>query len=362
MKKTGILIILAVIIVLAAIFAVVMYRVSQMEREIQSEITYSDVLYIYNWEDYLDPEVISGFEAEYGVTVFMTIYEDEDEIITTLQNDPSSYDVIFPSAGLLVELLDYQLVAEINTDNIPNLANLAEEYQDPWYDPGSQHSVAYAWGFTPLIYNQKYVAAADSWSVLTDPALKDQVGILNNNFEVVGMGLKASGFSLDSENEDEFYAAKAFLQAVVDNGAIMEDPITMENMLIDEQLWAAQLYSGEASMAAEVNPNLVIVVPEEGAVRYTDVVAVPIGAPHKNTAELFLNYILRPEVHGAATNFIYVASPNQASFDQGYIDQAVLDDPSVYPDRAAFARLEHWPLTKDSFYIKVWAELLRELK
>jgi len=118
-------------------------------------------------------------------------------------------------------------------------------------------------------------------------------------------------------------------------------------------------------MALEANSNLSYFVPDEGSDIYFDVVAIPIAAPNKYTAEIFMNYILRPDVHAAITNYTGYANPNEAAHDAGLIDEEQLDDPLVYPTDNIIEKLEQWIVYEDEDDIgyqiqrmnEIWASL-----
>ncbi len=322
----------------------------------------SGELNLYNWEEYIPPDVLEDFEKEYGVKINIEYFEDEDEIITALQNDPTQYDVIFPSASLLTELLDYNLIAALDHKNIPNIQNLYPDFQNPVYDRGSNYSIAYDWGYTALAYNTKYVEA-DSWSIFVNSDYKGKVAVLNNMYELVGMGLKTLGYSLNTDEPSEFDAAYSFLVEVFENGAQIEDPVDIEEGLINEDIWIAELYNGEAALLSEEeNSDIEVIIPKEGTARFVDVVAIPIGSKNKYTAEVFLNYILRPDVHAKITNYTNYATPNKASMDQGLIDKEILADTAVYPSGEDRQRLESWGDTADSLYTEAWIKLRQFIK
>ncbi len=134
-------------------------------------------LKIYTWEEFIQEEVIQVFEEEYSVDLIVETFEDEDQIITVLQNDPGAYDVIFPSGRLLSELIDYRLVNRVNHDNVPNFNHLMECLHNPDYDSGSRYSMFYDHGFTPLVYNTKYVSGLDGWQDLSDQCFQNRVAL-----------------------------------------------------------------------------------------------------------------------------------------------------------------------------------------
>ncbi|MGQ9571785.1 MAG: ABC transporter substrate-binding protein [Dehalococcoidia bacterium] len=322
-----------------------------------SEERVSSELYIYNWEDYLAPETLASFEKEFGIRVTLDTYEDEEIMFSVIQSDPSKYDVVFPSDSLLASMVDSRLLAELDHSQIPNLANIAPQFLDPPWDRGNKYSVPYDWGTTGIIYNSRFVdEPVHSWSLLWDARLAGRIAMLNSYYSNTGLTLKYLGYSLNSTDAAELAEAEAKLieQRPLIRGYL--DPIEIRELMVSEELWAAQSYNGDALMAMERNENLRFVVPEEGSDIYVDVMAIPRDARHKDAAHLFLNYILRPDVHAANTNYTGYASPNRAAIEQGLIDPQVLSDPVVYPDRSV---LEWWRDLGEgeNLWNRVWANV-----
>lgn len=311
----------------------------------------SDELNIFNWEDYFGETTIEDFEAEFGVKVNLDTYEDEEEIYSALQSDPTKYDLVFPSGDSAQDLFNLNLIAEINKENIPNLKNIYEKYLNLPHDPNNNFTIPYDWGTTGIIYNIKYIDEeniTNSWDMLFNSNYGGKVANLDNPYVVVGYTLKMLGYSQNSIEPNELDEARARLleQKPIIVGYLSAMEIL--NKMISEELWIAPTYSGEAWVAIESNTNLTYFVPDEGSDIYFDVIAIPIAAKHKYTAEVFLNYILRPEVHAAITNYTGYANPNQAAHEAGLIDKEQLNNPLVYPQQDIIDKLEPWIVYEDA--------------
>lgn len=310
----------------------------------------SDVLNIFNWEDFFGETTIEDFEAEFGVKVNLDTYEDEEEIYSVIQSDPTKYDLVFPSGDTAEDLFNLNLITEINKENIPNLNNIYEKYLNLPHDPNNNYTIPYDWGTTGIIYNTKYIDeenVTNSWDMLFNSSYEGKIANLDNPYVVVGYTLKSLGYSINSINPDELNETKAKLleQKPIVIGYL--SAIEIQNKMISEELWIAPEYNGDAWVAIDSNPNLSYFVPNEGSDIYFDVIAIPIAAKHKYTAEVFLNYILRPEVHAAITNYTGYANPNQASHEAGLIDEEQINDPLIYPPQDIIDKLEPWILYED---------------
>lgn len=359
-KRAFFWILIALFVISLSVLAWVLIKSYQVQHQV---IGLDFELKIYIWEEFIPEEVIQGFEEEYSVNLIVDTFEDEDQIITVLQEDPGAYDVIFPSGSLLTELIDYRLVSRINHENIPNFTNLMERFHNPFYDSGSRYSVLYDYGFTPLVYNTKYVSSLEGWQDLTDPRFQSKVVLLNNGYEVIAPVLLELGYEITEDDPEAFAEAEDVLARIIANGATVEDPIDIRDQLIEEEIWIGHLYNGEAVLAKEENPSLEVLIPESGALAFYDVMAVSAGTMRQQTAEAFINYILRPDVHAAVTNYTSYANPNQASHDAGLIDEEQLSNPFVYPSENQWEKLVSWgdAILEDSLYVRTWSRLLLRL-
>jgi spermidine/putrescine transport system substrate-binding protein len=315
-------------------------------------------LHIYNWEDYFAPTTLDDFEAEFGVEVFLDTYDDEYAMASVVESDTSKYDVVLASGSLVAEMAERRLLAELDLGNIPNLANIDPEFLDQPWDPGNRHSVPYTWGSTGILYNTKYVdSPTESWSLLRDPSLAGRVALANDYAVVIGLTLKSLGYPLNSSDPDEIEEA---VQVLRDQQPLLVgylDYFEMEELILSEELWAAQVYNGDAAFLMEEYEDLAFFIPFEGADYYVDTLAIPRDAKNKAAAEAFLNYILRPEVHAEIGNYTQYATPNQAALEQGLIDEELLASEASYPPRALLEAWEPFDAEVLSLWNKAWADV-----
>lgn len=356
MKNKIIILIAVLILVLATIIG---YFQLTKKPEV-SENKLSPILNVYNWEDYLGTSTIADFEKEFGVKVNLQTYDSEDTMLSGIQSDPAKYDIIIVSDILVKEMINMKLLAQLDMKNIPNFKNIAEEFKNPFYDPGNKYSVSYMWGTSGLVINHKYIKETDpSWSILWNPAYKGKISMLNNMQDVIGATLKYLGFSANSVNPAELEKAKDLLlnQKPLLKG--YEASIDIRDELISEKLWAGHLYSGDGSMAATQNENLEYIIPKEGGFIWVDNLLIPIGSQHKYTAEVFINYILRPDVSAKIANYLWYANTNEAARE--LTNPEILQDPSLYPSDEVKKKLEFSGYFGGSeaiaIYNQIWAEL-----
>jgi len=320
----------------------------------------SPVLNIYNWEDYFDPSTIPNFEKEFGVKVNLETYDSEDTMLSAIQSDPAKYDIVIASDVLIKEMIDMKLLAQLDMKNIPNFKNIGEEFRTPPYDPGSKYSIPYMWGTSGIVVNRKYIKEIDpSWAILWNPEYKGKISMLNNMQDVMAAALKYLGYSANSSDPAELEKARELLLKQKPLLRGYEDTVTIRDDLVSEKLWAGHNYSGSGFSAVAKNENLEYIIPKEGGFIWVDTLFIPVDSPHKQTAETFINYILRPEVSAKIADYTWYANPNEAAKE--FTNPEIIQNSAIYPPEEVKKKLEYsWSFGGTEVvaaYNKIWAEL-----
>ena len=354
--KKQILIIIILLIILAGITGY--FQIVKNPEPTKEKL--SDVLNVYNWEDYFGETTIEDFENEFGVKVNLATFENEDEMLSAIQSNPRQYDVTVASDILVKEMINMKLLTQLNIENISNFKNIGSEFKNPSYDPGNKYSVTYLWSTSGLAINRKYIKEIEpSWSILWNPEYKGKISMLNNMQDVLGSALFYLGHSGNSINPTELEEAKNLLLKQKPLLRGYEDTITIRDDLISEKLWAGHIYSGDGAFAAAENENIEYIIPQEGAFITLDNLVVPIGAQHKYTAEVFINFILRPDVSAKLVNYLWYANTNEAARE--FTDPAILQNASIYPSEEVKKNLEFsgyfGGVEALALYNQIWAEL-----
>ncbi len=297
-------------------------------------------LNLYNWAEYMDPELQAAFEAEFGVSVNEDNYDSNEAMQPIISAGNSGFDLIVPSYYMVSILIEAGDIAEIQTAAVPNLANLDPDFASGLpFDPDAKYSVPYQWGTTGLGVDLSVVGedVPETWGLVFDPALREQYGIdgaitlLNDPRETMGAALKYLGYSLNSTSDAELDEAKV-LVAEATGALAAYDSDQYDELLAAGNSAVAHGYSGNFIVQfdeADDPDQYAYFVPEEGGTRWVDNMAVVADAPHPCTAHTFINFLLDAENGAALTNWNYYASPNAASVE--FIDPEVLEDPIVYP-------------------------------
>ena len=268
-------------------------------------------LVVYNWYDYIDPDVLDQFEEETGISITYVNFTQNEDMYARLEAGAGAYDVIFPSEYMIERLIREDRLETLNLDNIPNLENVLDTLRDPSYDPGNAHSVPYMWGTLGILYNTDMVSAPiTSWMSLFDQQYKGSVFMMNSLRDTIGLGLKALGYSMNTRDEAELRAAGDLLVQQKRDGMVSGNFVdeTKDKMVSNEAALAV-IYSGDALYAMEKNEKLAYVVPEEGSNIWVDGMCIPKGSAHKEAAECFINFMCRPDIAQKNMEYIYYSSP-----------------------------------------------------
>ncbi|MBA3530375.1 MAG: spermidine/putrescine ABC transporter substrate-binding protein [Ardenticatenales bacterium] len=273
-------------------------------------------LSVYMWSEELVPEVLEGFEALYGIEVRSDTYTSNEEMIERLSQGDTGYDVVFPSDYAVQQMVGEGMLERLDKENIPNRENLTTVLAY-YYDPSNEYSMPFQWGTTGIAYNSKYVdPPPDSWAVLFDPAIAGayagKISMLDDSREVLGAALLYLGYSVNDTDPTHLAAARALVESQQPLLAGY-DSEHFSRTLVNEDVYLAQAWGGQVALAASQNDAIRYVIPKEGAIIWMDNMAIPKGAPFKCTAELFINYLLQPEIAAQVSSKTFYNSPIPAA-------------------------------------------------
>ncbi len=321
----------------------------------------SDTLTILNWEDYIEMGVVKSFEEESGVKVVIKTFANEDEMISLVQSDPGKYDLAVASGSVVKTMIDVGLLAGIDKGNIPNISGVDPKFSNTPGDPGMLFSVPYLWGTSGIAVNRRYVTTdAIDWGILFDARYANRIDMLNDIQEDFAPAFKVIGRSINARTPEDLIKAEDILkkQRRIIRGYF--DSQVIKKHLLDGSSYVAFLYSGDSLKVAEENPDIEYVVPPSGAPIWLDSWVIPATSKNKNSAEIFINYILRPENIAGISNHLWYA--NAVSSSDRYLNKELRQSRSIYLPEPLLAKCEYYlPLdeTTNQFFNRVWYELLR---
>ena len=307
----------------------------------ESGVVNDDKLVVYNWGEYIDPEVLTIFEEETGINVVYEEFETNEILYPKVSSGAIAYDVVCPSDYMIQRMIENDLLTEINFDNIPNIKNIGKQYmeQSRQFDPENKYSVPYCWGTVGILYNKTMVdEPVDSWSILWNPKYKDNILMQDSVRDAFGATLKYLGYSLNSTDLDELTEAKNLLiEQKPRVQAYVIDQV--RDKMIGNEAALGVIYSGEAIYTQKENPNLEYVIPKEGSNIWIDSWVIPKNAEHKENAEKFINFLCRPDI--ALMNFEYItySTPNEAAREL-IEDESIRNSEIAFPDLSKYDNLE----------------------
>lgn len=286
------------------------------------------VLHIYNWADYLKPELVQRFEQENACRVVIDTFDSNEAMYAKLKAGATGYDLIFPSSYMVKLMFNQGMLQPINRNLVPNLVNIDPDYLKIAMDRDMHHSVPYMLTNTGIAYlADKTSDVQPSWSMFDRADLKGRMTMLNDMRETIGAALKSLGFSLNTLDERELEAARDVVIRWKKNLAKFENEQYKTGLASGEFL-LVHGYSGDILQVQEENENIAFVVPEEGTSISCDDVVIPNGAENVELAHKFINFLHDPNVAAENTEFISYLCPNRASYQ--FLDQEILGNPAIF--------------------------------
>jgi spermidine/putrescine-binding protein len=294
------------------------------------EVT-SNELNIYAWSEYIPQELLDAFAKEYNIKVNYDTYASNEELLAKLQAGKTNYDVIIPSDYTVGIMAAQNMLEPIDLDHIPNFVNVDDTFKNPSYDPGNKYSVPYQWGSVGIAVNTaKVTKPITKFADLWDPAFKNNLVVLDDEREIIGMALIVLGYDKNSTDPAQLEAAKQKLIALKPNIKLY-DSDSPKTALLSGEVVAGVVWNGEASLAHQENPDITYILPEEGMGLWYDNLSIPAGAPHKDAATAFINFVLRPDMSILITKFFPYSSVNKAA-----LELLKTQDPETYKQYMEF--------------------------
>ena len=324
-----------------------------------------DVVYVYNWGEYIDPDTLEIFENETGIKVIYDEFDTNETMYPRVEAGSSAYDVICPSDYMVQKMIENDLLQEINLDNMPNAKeNIGKQYyeQAEGFDPGNRYCVPYCWGTVGILYNKKMVEEpVDSWSILWDETYADEILMQDSVRDAFMVALKLKGYSMNTLDEQQLIEAK---EALIAQKPLVQAYVIdqVRDKMIGGEAAIGVIYSGEAIYTKRENPDLEYVIPKEGTNVWIDGWVIPKNAANKENAEKFIDFMCRDDI--ALMNFEYItySTPNTAA--QALIeDEDIRNSEIAFPDLSQYNGLETFHYLGeegDELYNNCWKEVKSE--
>ncbi|MDY2923149.1 MAG: extracellular solute-binding protein [Eubacterium sp.] len=330
-----------------------------------TKTTSTGSLKVYNWGEYMDPQVLELFEKETGISVTYDEYETNESMYPIIAKGAADYDLICPSDYMIQKMSEEGLLEPINWSRIPNAKNIDDKYFEfaRGYDENNTYSMPYLWGTVGILYNKKMVKGPiDSWGVLWDTRYQDDILMQKSVRDAFGVALKYLGYSLNTTDEAQLEEAKQKLLQQKHSGVVQAYVVDeVRDKMIAGEAAMGVIYSGEALTCMEENEDLAYVIPKEGSNLWMDNFAIVKGAKNKENAEKFLNFLCRPEI--MKMNFEYITYSVPSSKARELLPDEYKNSTIAFP---ALDSLKNCEVLKyvgkdgDSLYNQKWKEIMSE--
>lgn len=321
-------------------------------------------LLLYNWSNYMPPELLKRFEAETGIHVTLDTYDTNETLLSKLQAGGGGYDVVVPSGNVVQAMVREGLIQKIDVRELSNFKNIRAPFDAPKFDPQRAYTAPYMWGITGIAYDTARVKGGhieDSWKELFEPRpeLAGTIGMLKDEGEVYGAAAHYLGFPYCPADSAQAQKVLELLEKQKPAVKVYNAEGTVDRVAGGEVAMEL-MWNGSFHRAHKKLPSTAYVFPKEGMNLWGDNFAIPKGAKNVDNARTFINWMLDPKNAAEASNF--TGYNNAISGTEPYLDASMRDDPSitVSPElQSRFREVEECPKAALDLRAKVWTRLLR---
>lgn len=294
----------AAFLLIAAILGTSIARFTKTGEERPFE---GQTLHVYNWGEYTGENIIANFEEQTGATVIMELFDSNEQMYIKVANG-EAYDILVPSDYMIQRLIQEDLLQKLDQDKLTCMDLLAKAVKGLPYDPENEYSVPYFWGTVGIVYDKTKVDEKDlkeqGFNIFLNEKYKGDIYLYDSERDSFMMALKALGYSMNTENEQEIQEAYDWLVQCVQT---MEPEIVTDE-IIDNMAQGRKamglIYSGDATYVMSENENMGFYMPESGTNIWSDAMVIPKNAKNPDLAHAFINYV--SDYEGAYDNSSYV--------------------------------------------------------
>ena len=327
----------SLIIGLLAICGLLGYSAHQLQAS--SGSTGQKVLNLYNWGDYIDPQLLTKFQRETGYHVNVETFDSNEAMYTKINQGGTHYDLAIPSEYMVAKMKRAHLLKPLDRSRLTGLTNYDRQFLNQSFDRGNRYSLPYFWGTLGIIYNDKFIrpGTIHHWNDLWSVKYHDKIMLIDSARDILGMALAEQGHSMNTTNPATLRAATHKLNALSPNvKAVVADEIKM--YMIQDEAAVAVDWSGEAAEMLSHNRHLHYVVPSEGSNLWIDNLVIPKSAQHYAAIYAFLNFMSRPDNAAQNAEYIGYATPNRRA--KALLPKALRNDRQFYPTRQTTRHLQ----------------------
>lgn len=320
-------------------------------------------LKVFNWGDYIDEEVLTMFEKETGAKVEYILYDSNDAMYERITKSNESFDVCIPSDYMIEKMIKEDLLYEIDYNNVPNAQLIDETFRKaPFdvFDKEGKYSVPYLWGILGIVYDETKISKeeASSWNILFDEKYNDKIFMYGEKRDIIGIGLKSLGYSLNSVDDNEIKEAgeKLIDQKKIVRAYVGDD---VKDKMINSEGELAVMYAGDALTTRDGNENMQFALPKEGTNVFIDSMVIPKTAQNKEAAEAFINFMCRTDIATMNRDYVQYSSPQKevvAGLSQEIQNDEAVNPPKDYLETCELYRDVGNNALRDELYTRIKAK------
>lgn len=321
---------------------------------------------VYNWGEYISDgtdgslDVNEEFTQKTGINVHYTTFQSNEEMFAKLSSGGADYDVIFPSDYMIGKLIENNMLAKLDFNNIPNFSKIDKSLLNPEYDKLNEYSVPYTWGTVGIFYNKNKVTEPENeigWDILWNPKYKGQILMFDNSRDAFGISLIRRRKSVNTENEQDWYDAANDLaeQKPLIQAYVMDQ---IFDKMRNGEAALAPYYAGDAAVLVKDNPDIGFVIPNEGTTKFVDAMCIPAGSKNKKEAEAYINFMCETYIAKANIEHIGYSTPQREVYEQ--LDVEIKQNEMFYPNDEILEKSEVFKNLPDNISALVdnlWVEV-----
>nr|WP_314263993.1 spermidine/putrescine ABC transporter substrate-binding protein PotD [uncultured Moellerella sp.] len=292
----------------------------------------NNILYFYNWTEYVPPGLLEQFTKETGIKVIYSTYESNESMYTKLKTyKEGAYDLVVPSTYFIAKMSKEGMLQKIDKNKLSHFDNLDPNLLSKEFDPHNDYSIPYIWGATNIGINNEVIdpASVTSWADLWDGKYKNSLLLTDDAREVFQMALLKLGYSGNTQDPKQIEKAYFELQKLMPN-VLAFNSDNPANPFMEGEIDIGMIWNGSAYVARQSGAAIETIWPKEGGIFWMDSLAIPANAKNVEGAHKMIEFLLRPEIAAQVAETVGYPTPNLKA--KQLLPKALQEDQSLYPD------------------------------
>jgi len=319
-------------------------------------------VYVYSWGDYIDPETLKLFEKETGIHVVLDEFDTNESMYPRVAEGAVHYDVICPSDYMIQKMINNNLLQPLDFNKLPDAKKFigADFFkQAESFDPENKYAVPYCWGTVGIIYDKtKVTDPVDSWNILWNEKYKGQILMQDSARDAMMIPLKLMGRSMNETDKQVLSKAQEMLkkQKPLVQAYVVDE---VKEKLINSEAAMGVVFSGEAPIILQENPNMAFAIPREGTNFWIDGWVITKDAQNVDAAHKFIDFMCRPEIAVMNFNHLGYSTPN-TGVRELVEDEEMKNSPIAFPDPEVYKDQETYKYLgnqMDEYYNNLWMQV-----